>query len=110
MWQQETDPACGSPHDFSISVTKQIRIEPEWIHQANNQLADYPSHIVDYDDWYLDSALLCTWSRCGGHTQLIVVITPSYCSSTRGSGTQEQKQSMLLLVIGTRKTIGFDHQ
>ena len=42
---------------FSISVSNHIRIEPEWIPQTNNQLADYLSRIVDYDDWYLDSSI-----------------------------------------------------
>ena len=83
---------------FSISVTDHIRIEPEWINQANNQLADYLSHIVDYDDWYLDSSIFRYLEQMWDHTQLTVlqvVITPSYCGSTRGSRIQERKQSML---------------
>ena len=39
---------------FSTSVANNIRIEPEWISREENQIADYVSRIVDYDDWSLD--------------------------------------------------------
>ena len=42
---------------FAISIANHIRIEPEWIPRSENQLADYLSPIVDYDDWYLDVSL-----------------------------------------------------
>ena len=31
-----------------------IRIEPEWVPREMNQLADYYSRVVDYDDWYIN--------------------------------------------------------
>jgi len=39
---------------FSISLTHCIHIEPEWIPRKENEVADYLSRIVDYDDWSLD--------------------------------------------------------
>ena len=38
---------------FSISLSQHIHLEPEWIPRKNNELADYLSRIVDYDDWSL---------------------------------------------------------
>ena len=43
-----------APAIFSTSVANSIRIEPEWIPREENELADYVSRIVDYDDWSLD--------------------------------------------------------
>ena len=42
---------------FSICVRGNIRIEPEWIPREQNELADYYSRIVDYDDWMLNPAV-----------------------------------------------------
>jgi len=39
---------------FSISLTRCIHIEPEWIPGKENEVADYLSQIVDYDDWSID--------------------------------------------------------
>ena len=38
---------------FSISLARHIHIEPEWVPRRDNEVADYLSHIVDYDDWSL---------------------------------------------------------
>ena len=44
-------------------------IEPEWIPKEQNELADYYSRIVDYDDWMLNPATF-SWlnSLWGPHT------------------------------------------
>ena len=42
---------------FELCVTSQIHLEPEWIPREKNQLADYLSRIIDYDDWYLDPSM-----------------------------------------------------
>ena len=39
---------------FSLCVKNYIRIEPEWIPREQNELADYCSRLVDYDDWRLN--------------------------------------------------------
>ena len=41
---------------FSISLSRHIHIEPEWIPRKDNELADYLSRIVDCDDWSLSRA------------------------------------------------------
>ena len=38
---------------FSISLLQYIHIEPEWVPREDNEVADYFSCIVDYDDWNL---------------------------------------------------------
>ena len=38
---------------FSISLSQHIHIEPEWVPREDNEVADYLSCIVDYDDWSL---------------------------------------------------------
>jgi len=49
-----------------------IRIEPEWIPREQNELADFYSLIVDYDDWRcLTQWCLHGWIAYGGITQLI---------------------------------------
>ena len=54
---------------FSVSISNHIRIELEWIPQANNQLADYLSRIIHYDDWYVDiSIFLYMEQMWGPHT------------------------------------------
>ena len=42
---------------FELCVTSQIHLQPEWIPREKNQLADYLSRIIDYDDWYLDPSM-----------------------------------------------------
>ena len=39
---------------FDLCVQYQIHLEPEWVPREENQLADYLSRIVDYDDWFLN--------------------------------------------------------
>ena len=39
---------------FFTCVDSHIRIEPEWIPREENELADYYSRVVDYDDWMLN--------------------------------------------------------
>ena len=42
---------------FSACVSNNIRIEPEWIPTEQNELADYYSRIVDYNDWMLNPSI-----------------------------------------------------
>ena len=54
---------------FSTAVANNIRIEPEWIPREENELADYLSRIMDYDDWSLDGAIFQQLDhRWGPHT------------------------------------------
>ena len=39
---------------FNVSVRSRVRIEPEWIPREINQLADYLSRLMDFDDWMLN--------------------------------------------------------
>ena len=39
---------------FKQCIANNIRLEPEWIPREENQMADYISRIMDYDDWSLD--------------------------------------------------------
>ena len=48
----------GKPHlqkqamkMFDTCISYQIRLEPEWLLREENELADFVSRIVDYDDW-----------------------------------------------------------
>ena len=43
---------------FSISLARDIHIEPEWIPRRDNEIADYLSRVVNYDDWSLSSDTL----------------------------------------------------
>lgn len=42
---------------FSMCVKNHIHIEPEWIPREQNELADYCSRLVEYDDWSLNPAV-----------------------------------------------------
>ena len=42
---------------FRIAVKHSIRLEPEWIPREKNQVADYLSHLIDYDDWGLNQEI-----------------------------------------------------
>ena len=42
---------------FSVALSGQIRIEPEWIPRTQNEQADALSRIIDYDDWGVDPLL-----------------------------------------------------
>ena len=54
---------------FSLALTNQVRIEPEWIPRRQNQKADYIIKLMDYDDWSLDPGIFEQLdSRWGHHT------------------------------------------
>eukprot|EP00731_Ephydatia_muelleri_P010160 Em0005g746a len=67
----------GKPHlqvealkVFKTCTRYNIRLEPEWVPRKMNQLSDYCSHVVDYDDWYVDPtvfAMVEEWNRGSGH-------------------------------------------
>ena len=42
---------------FKACICYNIRLEPEWIPRDRNQLADYYSCTVDYDDWHIDPSV-----------------------------------------------------
>jgi len=42
---------------FSICVSNRIHMEPEWVPQEQNQLADYYSRLVVFDDYSLNPAI-----------------------------------------------------
>ena len=53
----------------SLMIRHQIRIEPEWIPREENEMADYCSRIIDYDDWMLDPELFSMLDELWGlHT------------------------------------------
>ena len=54
---------------FKACVVNNIRLEPEWVPREKNQLADYFSRIIDYDDWYIDQKVY-EWvdTKWGPHT------------------------------------------
>ncbi|KAL5463210.1 hypothetical protein EMCRGX_G032089 [Ephydatia muelleri] len=39
---------------FETCIAYQIRLEPEWLPREENELADFISRIIDYDDWQVD--------------------------------------------------------
>ena len=54
---------------FETSVRARIRLEPEWIPRADNEIADYISRITDYDDWSLNPMVFKELDRLWGpHT------------------------------------------
>ena len=42
---------------FESYVSFQIRLEPDWVPRKENELADFISRIVDYDDWQVNPKL-----------------------------------------------------
>ena len=42
---------------FALCMSRAIHIEPEWIPREQNELADYISRIVDYDDCFVNPAV-----------------------------------------------------
>ena len=38
---------------FEVCVQHGISIKPEWLPRSSNEQADYLSHIVDFDDWFV---------------------------------------------------------
>ena len=51
---------------FKTCIQYNIRLEPEWIPREKNQLADYVSRIVDYDDWQLDPVVFAMLNTLWG--------------------------------------------
>ena len=47
---------------FSLSKEHDIVIDMEWIPQSDNEVADYLSKIVDFDDWGVKDSYICL--RC----------------------------------------------
>ena len=93
----------------STCASNNIRIEPEWIPREQNDLADYYSRIVDYDDWMLNPLFLAGWILCGAPTLLIVLLThliPNSSGSIQGIGHLDQRLSMPLHVPGWMRIIG----
>ena len=45
-----------------------LSVEPEWIPRTENQIADFISHIQDFDDWQLHPSVFCwlnsRWGLC----------------------------------------------
>jgi len=42
---------------FSVCVDNRIRLEPEWIPRDQNELADYYSRIIDYNDYMFNPSI-----------------------------------------------------
>ena len=42
---------------FSLIVQNQLKLEPEWIPRDLNERVDYLSHIIDYDNWQLNTSV-----------------------------------------------------
>ena len=36
---------------FAVCVASHIHVEPEWVPREQNELTDYHSCLIDYDDW-----------------------------------------------------------
>ena len=88
---------------FSLSAAHNISIEPEWIPHGENQLADYISHIQDWDDWQLNPSVFYTFRSNGVHVQsttLLAITTLSCHSLIATIITQGQRQLIHLLVTG----------
>ena len=51
---------------FKVCICYNIRLEPEWITRDRNQLADYYSRIVDYDDWHIDPSVFAELNALWG--------------------------------------------
>ena len=51
---------------FQTCIAYQIKQEPEWVPRGENELADYFSRIVDYDDWQVNSELFCYLENAWG--------------------------------------------
>ena len=42
---------------FLICISSHIHIELEWVPKEQNQIADYYSRLIDYDDYRLNSVI-----------------------------------------------------
>ena len=55
-------------HDVSIDI--------EWIPRSENEVADYLSKIVDFDDWCVKDSYFRLLTPLGGPLQLTVLLIP----------------------------------
>lgn len=54
---------------FRISLNYSIKLEPEWVPREFNEIADYISRIIDYDDWGINPKVFeLIDMRWGPHT------------------------------------------
>lgn len=54
---------------FRLSIDFSIKLEPEWIPREHNEIADYLSRIIDYDDWGINQTVFSLIDRkWGPHT------------------------------------------
>ena len=51
---------------FSTSLAHCVHVEPEWIPRRDNEVADYLSRLVDYDDWSLGHVSFMELDRVWG--------------------------------------------
>ena len=55
--------------DICTLMNRAIHIEPEWIPREQNEIANYISRIVDYDDWFVNPAVFAWVNELWGpHT------------------------------------------
>ena len=59
---------------FSLSKEHDIVIDMEWIPQSDNEVADYLSKIVDFDDWVLKILISIPLIPSGAHLLLIALL------------------------------------
>ena len=54
---------------FTLCLSHQIHLEPEWIPRGENEQADFISRILDFDDWMLDPVMFAELDHeWGPHT------------------------------------------
>ena len=86
---------------FGICIKSRIKLEPEWIPREKNQLSDYLTQLVDYDDWMLSPLIFrqldLSW---GPFTDLPTHAMHSCLNLILAIEALVQKQWMLLHVIG----------
>ena len=76
---------------FSMCVKNHIHTEPKWIPREQNELADYYSESVDFDDYRLNPD---GWALFGGCTvlkDLLILITPRLNDLTQDFGPPAQR-------------------
>ena len=91
---------------FAVCVSHRIHMEPEWIPRKQNELADYYSHFVDYDDWMLNPAVFRWLNNLWGPYTVYRFANTVNAQSILDSGSLVLMLSTHLHVIGLRTTIG----
>ena len=94
---------------FQLCVAYNITIEPEWIPKEYNEVADYISKTVDYDDWMLHPAIFAQLDSLWGPHSIDRFANPHNRQVERFNSrfwVPEQKQLILLLLTGEVKIIG----